>query len=179
METYIYNGVTYNKVQREAKEGDLVLVTGNTFNLDPHLHEIGEVVEIEMVIPEVEDVTKVAPLIYLLSGGEITSLPKRYRSKGTNLVVEDYVVLEEVPQRGNRAAFLDVAEYDGKLYTVEHDLNPTEGDLIVMLEEDYAEGFEAGDVFRVQDDNELIFIDNDGDYRDLDGREYAVLVPLK
>lgn len=143
------------------KEGMELIIIADTFEADPHLLEIGTrvtVIDVSPAIPK-EQTPPLVKLIMSLEGIELFDLPSRVHVETEdgelgNLALGDFTIVGAVKV----------------------------GDGVVMLEDDHADGFGAGDIFMVESHYfqhtssvELGFQDNDGDYRLLSEYEFKVI----
>jgi hypothetical protein len=136
--------------------GQKVRVIGDTFKQDPHNVEIGTVVEVHSISPEVpfEQFDPFMKLLFAMNGIEPFDLPERVHVKLGDNEFEDYanLIFEDV----------ELVEDDGKFK-------------VRMLEDDVADGYFEGDVLEAYyspEHEEYVFVDCDGDERPLDVHEH-------
>lgn len=152
-------------------KGSTIKIVGDTFKADPHNLPIGSIHKVLDIHDAVrfDEFPPHIKLAFLFEGKEPFDLPKRaFVRYGTredefaNIVLEDLEVV-------------DGLEVDS---TQDYSSTPlsevSDGDTVEMLEDDYCDAFEGGQKFEVfrDSDGELSFIDNDGDARSLDGKEF-------
>jgi hypothetical protein len=141
------------------KKGTKIRVIGDTFEKDPHGLEIGKTYTVDHVTPAMtfEEFPPMVQLLFLLEGIEPHDIPERVHIKFGN-GLDDY---------GN------VPLYDLEVIG-EAQPAPTH---VRMLEDDFFDGYSAGDVFEVSYDEEGdgFFTDHDGDTRFLVDHEHEIV----
>lgn len=137
------------------KAGQRVRVVGDSFPIDPHGLPVGSVFKIESVHPSehFNDFPPFVKFIYAKLGHTDFTIPERVHVKtGVSATAYANIPTEDV------------------------ELVASEGSQVRMTEDDWSDGYRAGDVFETfEDDGELYFYDNDGDIRPLDSHPHTLV----
>lgn len=137
--------------------GQRVRIVSDSFKNDPHNLPIGSVHVISAITPPIpfEEFPAEIKATMMFTGQEPFDLPERAHIK---------------------TGFDPFNDFANVVY---EDLEPVEharGRKIRMTDDDIADGYSRGDVFKVFEyDGELVFEDRDGDIRPLESHEYVFL----
>lgn len=146
----------------QFKVGQLVKITGDSFEKDQHGYAEGTVGVIEELVPATDyvDLPEDVKLLFTMVGLEGINLPARLH---LTIIDEDGYP--------SPFEFANVLPTDVEKVTVVE-----EGTEVRLLEDDLMDGFTTGDVVTIeQRDDELGFIDNDGDFRLITQYEFEVV----
>lgn len=166
---------------KKIQPGDKVKIIADTFEIDPHELEVGSVYEVLEVVPatKFEDLPEEVQQIIMAEEGFPYDIPERLHVKtGESIFGES-----EGTQADELFAILfgDMYDYANVPVTDVVLVGREEAGSkikVKMTEDDFFEGYEAGDVFEAvyePDMGSFVFNDNDGDPRELSEHRHEVI----
>lgn len=145
-------------MKKNPQVGQRIIITGDSFELDPHELEIGSVHIIEAINPatDKENLSSMEELLLAMTGGEPFDIPVRVRVQFgpdfldyANVPFEDFSIIEQGVELKVR-----------------------------MMEDDELDGFNKGEVYVAtyeEDVCDYVFTDADGDQRVLSDHKHEVI----